>query len=103
MVFESTREAEQFYGLLMRYWNQINRTFASGDFHLPYLLEDEDGKIHGNDWAKGFLAADPMGFKKLERDLSAILRKMPSECRPRACQVIGAFFKAMKPLRPTLQ
>jgi uncharacterized protein len=62
LVFESTREAEQFYGLLMRYWNQINRTFASGDFHLPYLIEDEDGKIHGNDWAKGFLAATHLRF-----------------------------------------
>jgi hypothetical protein len=43
-----------------------------------------------------------MGFKKLGRDLSAILRKMPSECRPRAAEVISAFFKAMKPDRPTL-
>jgi uncharacterized protein len=62
LVFESEREAEQFYGLLMRYWNQINRTFAGGEFHLPYLMEDEDGKIHGNDWAKGFLAATHLRF-----------------------------------------
>jgi hypothetical protein len=43
-----------------------------------------------------------MGFKKLERDLSAILRKMPSEARPRAAEVINTFFKAMNPDRPTL-
>jgi len=48
------------------------------------------------------MADDPMGIKKLERDLSAILRKMPPECRPRAAEVIGAFFKAMKPDRQTL-
>jgi uncharacterized protein len=40
LVLESTGEAEQFYGLLMRYWNQINREFSSGEFHMPYLIED---------------------------------------------------------------
>jgi hypothetical protein len=48
-------------------------------------------------------ADDPVGFKKLERDLSAILRKMPPESRPRAIEVIAAFFKAQKPApKPTL-
>ena len=46
LVFESTIEAEQFYTLLMRYWNQINREFVRGEFHKPYLTEDEEGKIH---------------------------------------------------------
>jgi uncharacterized protein len=62
LVFDSTGEAEQFYGLLMRYWNQINREFSSGEFHMPYLIEDGEGKIHANDWAKGFLAATHLRF-----------------------------------------
>jgi uncharacterized protein len=62
LVFESTIEAEQFYTLLMRYWNQINREFVSGEFHMPYLTEDEEGKIHGNDWAKSFLATTHLRF-----------------------------------------
>lgn len=61
-VFESTNEAEKFYGLLMRYWNEINRTFGSGDIHMPYLAEDEDGHVRGNDWAKGFLAGTHLRY-----------------------------------------
>lgn len=55
LVFESTKEAERVYGLLMRYWNEINRSFSRGDVHLPFLLEDDEGIAHGNDWANGFL------------------------------------------------
>jgi uncharacterized protein len=55
LVFESTHEAEEFYGLLVRYWNQINRTLREGDVHMPFLLADAEGVAHGNDWAKGFL------------------------------------------------
>jgi uncharacterized protein len=54
LVFESPKEAEAFFGILMRYWNEINGTFQSGDFYMPYLIEDEHGNVHGNDWAKGF-------------------------------------------------
>ena len=55
LVFESVEDAEGFYGLLMRYWNQINRAFHEGDVYMPYLLEDAEGVAHGNEWAKGFL------------------------------------------------
>ena len=55
LVLESTDEARRFYGLLMRYWNEINREFQSGDIHMPFLLEDADSVAYGNDWAKGFL------------------------------------------------
>jgi uncharacterized protein len=55
LVFESAREAEHFYGLLMRHWNTINRELRSGDVHMPYLAEDAEGNAYGNDWAKGFL------------------------------------------------
>jgi uncharacterized protein len=55
LVFESTHEAEEFYGLLVRYWNQINRTLREGDVYMPVLFADEEGIAHGNDWAKGFL------------------------------------------------
>jgi uncharacterized protein len=55
LVFESTEEAEEFYGILVRYWNQINRTFREGDVYMPFLFVDEKGVAHGNDWAQGFL------------------------------------------------
>ncbi len=56
LVFESGKDVEQFYDVLMRYWNEINRTFRSGDVYMPYLVEDDEGNVSGNDWAKGFLA-----------------------------------------------
>jgi hypothetical protein len=43
LIFESTKEAEKFYGLLMRYWNGISGTFRSGEIRMPYRAEDEDG------------------------------------------------------------
>jgi uncharacterized protein len=61
-VFESAKEVEEFYGVLMRYWNEINRTFDSGDIHMPYLAEDEDGHVRGNDWAKGFMAGTHLRY-----------------------------------------
>ena len=62
LVFESMNEAEEFYGILIRYWNQISRAFSEGGIYMPYLIEDEDGKIHGNDWAKGFLTGTHLRF-----------------------------------------
>ncbi len=55
LVFESANQAEEFYGLLVRYWNQINRTFRDGDIYMPFLFVDEEGLANGNDWAKGFI------------------------------------------------
>ena len=49
LVFESSEEAEHFYGLLMRHWNAINREFRSGDVHMPYLAESAEGNAGGND------------------------------------------------------
>jgi len=56
LVFESAREVEQFYDVLMRYWNEINGAFHRGEPRIPYLAEDSEGVPGGNDWAKGFLA-----------------------------------------------
>jgi uncharacterized protein len=55
LVFEDMAEAERFYGLLARHWNAINAAFRKGEFYMPRLAEDEDGNVHGNDWANGFL------------------------------------------------
>ena len=55
LVFDTTEEAQRFFGLLMGHWNRINRVFRSGDVYLPLLLEDEQGVTKGGDWARGFL------------------------------------------------
>lgn len=56
LVFENLAEANQFAGLVMRHWNQVNQQLNEGDVYLPIFLEDETGASCGNDWANGFLA-----------------------------------------------
>jgi uncharacterized protein len=56
LVFDDMSEAERFFGLVMRHWNQVNDILSSGDVYLPLLLEDAEGKTPANDWAQGFLA-----------------------------------------------
>jgi len=54
-VFEDIEEANEILGLMMRQWNTIATTLAKGEAHMPVLLEEEDGVVHGNDWAHGFI------------------------------------------------
>ncbi len=53
--FSSLEEANQILGLMMRHWNTIAGTLFKGEVYVPFLLEDEDGVAHGNDWARGFM------------------------------------------------
>ena len=63
LSFEDEKEAEDFFRLLMRHYNTVLnqiRDFGEvidGDFIIynPSLLEDENGEIVAEDWAKGFL------------------------------------------------
>ena len=56
LVFQSEKEAEQFFDLLMRHWNEINRAFRRGELRMPYIAQDGERFSGGNDWANGFLA-----------------------------------------------
>ncbi|AYL27732.1 YecA family protein (plasmid) [Xanthomonas citri pv. citri] len=57
--FDSNDQAAEILGLVMRHWNTIAselfRTLEKDDVYLPVLLEDADGAVHGNDWARGFM------------------------------------------------
>ncbi|AMV00978.1 MULTISPECIES: YecA family protein [Xanthomonas] len=57
--FDSNDQAAEIFGLVMRHWNTIAsellRTLEKDDVYLPVLLEDADGVVHGNDWARGFM------------------------------------------------
>jgi uncharacterized protein len=44
-----------FLDLVGHHWNQVIEAFATDDFFEPLLLEDEDGKAYGNNWAIGFM------------------------------------------------
>jgi uncharacterized protein len=53
--FGSLDEANDILALLMRHWNDIAATLSKDEVYLPVLLEDENGVLHGNDWARGFM------------------------------------------------
>ena len=53
--FNSPETAKLVFGLLMHHWNAIGDAFRGDDVFLPLLLEDADGKAHGNNWCIGFM------------------------------------------------
>ena len=59
MVLEDSIGAQpilqDFLSLIMRHWNAIADTLHSGDVFLPFIIEDDSGISHANDWATGFL------------------------------------------------
>ncbi len=59
-LFPNEEAAQLFFGLIMHHWNMVGDAFRSGDFFLPLLLEDDEGKAYGNSWAIGFLRGADM-------------------------------------------
>ena len=69
--FASIEEANEILGLLMRHWNKIASTLCKGEIHVPLIFEDEDGELHGNNWARGFMRGMHMrhdGWAELVND-----------------------------------
>lgn len=67
----SPEEAEEIFGLLIRHWNTIAGTLFEGEVYVSFLLEDENGVAHGNDWAHGFMRGMEMrhdGWAELVND-----------------------------------
>lgn len=54
-AFADEKEMQRFFDLLVGHWNEVERILGSGDIFTPYLVEDEDGVAHANDWAQGFV------------------------------------------------
>jgi uncharacterized protein len=54
-MFTGIDEANEIFGLLMRHCNDIAGTLFKGEVYVPLLLEDIDGMVQGNDWARGFM------------------------------------------------
>jgi hypothetical protein len=53
--FARLDQTNEILGLMMRHWNTIAGTLFKGEVYVPLLLENEDGVMHGNDWAHGFM------------------------------------------------
>jgi len=54
-IFPNPEAAQLFMGLVMHHWNAVGDALRLGDFFLPLLLEDDEGKSYGNNWSIGFL------------------------------------------------
>ena len=69
--FASLDEAQEILNLMMRHWNTIASTLYKGKIHVPLIFEDENGELHGNDWARGFMRGMHMrheGWSELVND-----------------------------------
>ncbi len=53
--FSTPEAAKLLFGLLMEHWNAVGEAFRTEQFFVPLLLEDDDGKAYGNNWAIGFV------------------------------------------------
>src|SRR5439155_15080891 len=53
--FEDIDEVNEILALLMSHWNTIAGTLFKGEPYIPLLMKDENGAVHGNDWALGFM------------------------------------------------
>lgn len=49
------QDMQDFIGLLMRHWNMVQGRLRDDDIFIPFLLNDAEGKVYGNDWSNGFL------------------------------------------------
>jgi len=54
-IFPNLDAVQLFLDLIRHHWNEVVGSFRAGDIFIPLLLEDEDGRAYGNDWAIGFL------------------------------------------------
>jgi uncharacterized protein len=69
--FSSLDEAKEIVRLLNRRWNTIASTLYKGEIHVPLISEDDNGELHGNDWARGFMRGMHMrhdGWSQLIND-----------------------------------
>jgi uncharacterized protein len=54
-AFPSEKALEQFVDLLMGHWFDILNTLQHAEPFQPWLEPDEQGQVHGNEWAEGFM------------------------------------------------
>jgi uncharacterized protein len=54
-IFPNDDAIQMFLDLINHHWNEVGRAFTIGDFFIPLLLEDDEGKTYGNNWAIGFV------------------------------------------------
>ncbi len=54
-IFPGPEAAQLVWTLILKHWNAVGDAFRTGDLFDPLLLEDDEGRASGNNWAVGFL------------------------------------------------
>jgi uncharacterized protein len=54
-IFPNDQAIRLFLDLLAHHWDDVGAALSGGDFFVPLLLEDGEGKTYGNNWAIGFI------------------------------------------------
>lgn len=54
-LFPNQDAIQLFKNLVLHHWDVVGAAFATDDFFVPLLTEDEEGNFYGNNWAIGFM------------------------------------------------
>ncbi len=54
-LFPNEDAIQLFQSLVLHHWEVVEVAFATNDFFIPLLTEDQEGKFYGNNWAIGFM------------------------------------------------
>src|SRR5260370_36088488 len=54
-IFPGPESAKLVWSLIQNHWTAVGDSFRTGDPFIPLLLEDDEGKVNGNNWALGFM------------------------------------------------
>jgi uncharacterized protein len=54
-IFPNDEAIRLFLDLLAHHWDDVGAALSGEDFFVPLLMEDEEGKSYGNNWAIGFI------------------------------------------------
>jgi uncharacterized protein len=54
-IFPNQDATRLFLELVLHHWDDVGDALDADDFFVPLLLEDDDGKSYGNNWAIGFI------------------------------------------------
>ncbi len=54
-IFAGPDSARLVWSLIFNHWNSVKEALASAGPFVPLLLEDDEGKVQGNNWARGFM------------------------------------------------
>lgn len=80
LVFESEEDVIKLGVLVARHFNYVNEQLHSKNGYFPVLLEDDEGQVQVNDWAKGFLVGvdmRPIIWKEFFQDDEQVASMVP--------------------------